>query len=105
MAKRVQNCEDRLGMVTRRRIKVVEMAGSQLSHILPNTNPWAGSAAQDQTAIPATKVGVRIKRKTISDATSCMRVTVVLVLTGRVGGKGKETKEWREVKEKRNVCR
>ena len=30
-------------MVTRRRIKVVEMAGSQLSHILPNTNPWAGS--------------------------------------------------------------
>ena len=43
LTKRLQSCEDRLGVVTGRRVKMVEMAGSQLSLNLPNTNPWAGA--------------------------------------------------------------
>ena len=39
LTKRLQLCEDRV--ITGRRVKMVEMGGSQLSQLLPNTNPWA----------------------------------------------------------------
>jgi hypothetical protein len=42
LTRRLQECEDRLGTITGRRVRMVEMAGSQLSQLLPNTNPWAG---------------------------------------------------------------
>ena len=48
LAKTMQECEDRLGMRTGRRVKVVEMAGSQLSQVLPNTNPWGGQGCSRQ---------------------------------------------------------
>ena len=43
LVKRLQGCEDRNGDVTNRRVRMVEMGGSQLRHLLPNTDPWAGS--------------------------------------------------------------
>ena len=43
LARRLQECEDRLAEITGRRIKIVEMGGTKLGQALPNTNPWAGS--------------------------------------------------------------
>ena len=42
LTRRLQECEDRLGEVVGRRVKMVEQGGTQLRHLLPNTNPWAG---------------------------------------------------------------
>ena len=40
---RLQKCEDRLGVITGRRLKMVEMGGSQLSQLFSNTDPWGGA--------------------------------------------------------------
>ena len=42
LAKRLQKVEDDMAKTTGFRIRVTEMAGSQLRRILPNTNPWHG---------------------------------------------------------------
>ena len=42
LAKRLQEAEDRLGQMTGYRVRMVEMAGTQLSRLLPCTNPWGG---------------------------------------------------------------
>ena len=42
LAKRLQKVEDEMTKTTGFRIRVTEMAGSQLRRILPNTNPWQG---------------------------------------------------------------
>ena len=42
LAKRLQEAEDRLAILTGYRIRVTESCGTQLSRILPNTNPWNG---------------------------------------------------------------
>ena len=42
LAKRLQEAEDRIARVTGYRIRIVELSGSHLSHLFPNTNPWAG---------------------------------------------------------------
>ena len=43
LAKRLQKAEDEMSKTTGFRIRITEMAGSQLRRILPNTNPWHGS--------------------------------------------------------------
>ena len=39
LCSRLQKCEDRLGVITGRRVKMVEMGGSQLSQLFSNTDP------------------------------------------------------------------
>ena len=43
LVRRLQTCEDRNSEVTNRRVKMVEQGGTQLRHLLPNTDPWSGS--------------------------------------------------------------
>ena len=43
LARRLRAVEPRLQQMTGYRIKIVEMGGSKLKHLLPNTNPWKGS--------------------------------------------------------------
>ena len=42
LAKKLQAVEDRLAQASGYRIRMVELSGTQLSRLLPNTNPWAG---------------------------------------------------------------
>ena len=49
LVRRLQQCEDRHGEVTGRRVKMVEQGGSQLKHLLANTNPWAGGMCGRKT--------------------------------------------------------
>ena len=41
LAKKLQAVEDRLAQASGYRIRMVELSGTQLSRLLPNTNPWA----------------------------------------------------------------
>ena len=43
LARKLQECEDKLGATTGRRVRMVEMGGTQLAQLLPNTNPWSGA--------------------------------------------------------------
>ena len=43
---RLQSCEDRIGVVTDWRVKMVEMGGSQLSQQFSNTDPWSGAGCE-----------------------------------------------------------
>ena len=44
LARRLQEVEDRIAKTTTRyRVKMTEMYGSKLCHLLPNTNPWPGA--------------------------------------------------------------
>ena len=63
LAKNMQECEDRLGMRTGRRVKVVEMAGSQLSQVLPNTNPWGGQGCSRQDCHTCNQGGEEDKKE------------------------------------------
>ena len=42
LAKRLQEVEDRLAKASGYRLRMVELSGTPLSRLLPNTNPWAG---------------------------------------------------------------
>ena len=42
LAKRLQEVEDRLAKASGYRLRMVELSGTPLQRLLPNTNPWAG---------------------------------------------------------------
>ena len=42
LAKRLQEVEDRLAKASGYRLRMVELSGTPLQRMLPNTNPWAG---------------------------------------------------------------
>ena len=42
LAKKLQEVEDRLARASGYRIRMVELSGTQLQRLLPNTNPWSG---------------------------------------------------------------
>ena len=42
LAKKLQEVEDRLATVSGYPIRMVELSGTQLQRLLPNTNPWSG---------------------------------------------------------------
>ena len=42
LAKKLQEVEDRLAGASGYRIRMVELSGTQLQRLLPNTNPWSG---------------------------------------------------------------
>ena len=42
LAKKLQEVEDRLATASGYRIRMVELSGTQLQRLLPNTNPWSG---------------------------------------------------------------
>ena len=46
LCSRLQKSEDRACLVTNRRVKMVEMGGSQLSQLLSNTDPWGGAGCE-----------------------------------------------------------
>jgi hypothetical protein len=52
LAKRLQKAEDEMAKTTGFRIRVTEMAGSQLRRILPNTNPWHGRDCGRERCVP-----------------------------------------------------
>ena len=41
LAKKLQEVEDRLATASGYRIRMVELSGTQLGRLLPNTNPWS----------------------------------------------------------------
>ena len=49
LTKRLKEIEDRMTDITGFRVKISEMGGTQLSQLLPNTNPWAGSKCSRET--------------------------------------------------------
>ena len=46
LCSRLQKCEDRNGTVTNRRVKMVEMGGTQLGQHFSNTDPWGGAGCE-----------------------------------------------------------
>ena len=42
LTKKLQEVEDRLAKASGYRIRMVELSGTQLRGLLPNTNPWCG---------------------------------------------------------------
>ena len=42
LAKLLQEVEDRISWISEYRVRMVELSGSKLCHLLPNTNPWSG---------------------------------------------------------------
>ena len=75
LAKRLQKAEDEMARMTGFRIRVTEMAGSQLRRILPNTNPWQGQDCLRQGCVPCGQGGERLedcRRHNILYESSCM---------------------------------
>jgi hypothetical protein len=75
LAKRLQKAEDEMARMTGFRIRVTEMAGSQLRRILPNTNPWQGQDCLRQGCVPCGQGGERLedcRRRNILYESSCM---------------------------------
>ena len=61
LAKRLQEVEDRLAEMTGYRVKVVEMSGSQLCRILPNTNPWGSRDCQRMDCFHCSQPGDKLE--------------------------------------------
>ena len=80
---RLQNCEDRIGVLTDWRVKMVAMGGSQLSQQFSNTDPWSGGLVViERTATLATR-GEEKRKKTALEGTYCTRVDVLLARKSR----------------------
>ena len=84
--KRLQKCEDMLGVVIGRRVKMVDMAESQLSQLLHNTITGQELGAQDWTDTHVTKVARMLEKRTAVEETLNMNVGVAYVRTGKEGG-------------------
>ena len=52
LAKLLQEAEDGMAHMTGFRIRMTEMSGSKLCHLLPNTNPWSGVQCGRQKCTP-----------------------------------------------------
>ena len=63
LTRRLQECEDKLGAITGRRVRMVEMSGNQLGQLLPNTNPWAGEKCGRDNCHPCNQGGDREKKE------------------------------------------
>ena len=61
LAKRLQKVEDRLSKITGYRVRVTEMAGTQLCRILPNTNSWRGMDCQREDCYPCSQGGEELQ--------------------------------------------
>ena len=62
LVRRLQTGEDRNSEVTNRRIKMVEPGGTQLRHLLPNTDPWSGSKCSRDDCPTCTQGGNKVKK-------------------------------------------
>ena len=74
LAKRLQEVEDRLSRSTGYRIRIVELSGSKLCHLLPNTNPWAEQDCGRNNCAPCRQGGERLeqcKRRNILYESEC----------------------------------
>ena len=75
LAKRLQKVEDEMAKTTGFRIRVTEMAGSQLRRILPNTNPWHGRDCGRYRCVSCAQGTDKLedcKRRNILYKSSCM---------------------------------
>ena len=46
LCSRLHKCEDRAAEVVNRRVKMVELGGTQLGQLFSNTDPWGGAACE-----------------------------------------------------------
>ena len=102
--KRLQECEDRLGQVTGRRVRMVETAGAQLSQILPNTNPWSGAKCAREDCHTCNQGG-NSKRKEDCFKRNILYESRCGVCEDKVGGGGNKDKKrkFNEKLEDKNV--
>ena len=75
LAKLLQAAEDEMAAKTGYRIRVTEMSGSKLCHVMPNTNPWSGMMCGRPCAIHVDRVGKlwRIAREEESSTSQAVR--------------------------------
>ena len=74
LAKLLQEVEDRLARTTGYRIRMVELSGSKLCHLLPNTNPWSGQDCGREKCVTCGQGGERLiecKRRNILYESEC----------------------------------
>ena len=75
LAKLLQEVEDRIANITGYRVRMVELSGSKLCHLLPNTNPWSGQDCDRDDCVPCGQGGERqldCKRRNILYESECM---------------------------------
>ena len=75
LAKRLQEVQDRLSRSTGYRIRIVELSGSKLCHLLPHTNPWADQDCGRDNCAPCGQGGERLvqcKRRNILYESECV---------------------------------
>ena len=74
LAKLLQEVEDRLARTTGYRIRMVELSGSKLCHLLPSTNPWSGQDCGREKCVTCGQGGERLvecKRRNILYESEC----------------------------------
>ena len=74
LAKLLQAAEDEMAAKTGYRIRVTEMSGSKLCHVMPNTNPWSGMMCGRAMCYPCGQGGETVedcKRRGILYESSC----------------------------------
>ena len=75
LAKKLQEIEDRISRSTGYRIRIVELSGSKLCHLLANTNPWADQDCGRDDCVPCGQGGeqqVQCKRRNILYESECV---------------------------------
>jgi hypothetical protein len=79
LAANLRQVEQRLQELTGFHIKVVERGGSKLSHLLANTNPWAGGNCGRQGCVTCEQGGDRLP--------PCTKRSIICILGGPVFNK------------------
>ena len=74
LAKKLQEVEDRLATVSGYLIRMVELSGTQLQRLLPNTNPWSGHNCGRINCYTCDQV--KRSYRTVRGGTSSMRAAV-----------------------------
>ena len=75
LAKMLQEVEDRMARATGYRIRMVELSGSKLCHLLPNTNPWSGNDCGRVNCVLCSQGGekrIECKRRNILYESECV---------------------------------
>ena len=75
LAKMLQEVEDSLARATGYRIRMVELSGSKLCHLLPNTNPWSGNDCGRVNCVLCSQGGekrIECKRRNILYESECV---------------------------------